>query len=198
MSKNNNYLYFETIDQITKDKNKFFAVDVGANTGEVTKYFSEHWSKVLAFEPTPSTFKELLKNVDKNVQCENIGLSDSSGTLTFATGPNPRINQIVSENFYKKGWTTINIPVKTLDSLNLLDVDLLKIDVEGHERQVVLGAKNLIKTCKPLIIIEISFENKVYDKEISKDHTHALTILESWGYSIIKKHRHDYILSYKE
>jgi FkbM family methyltransferase len=187
--------YLNKIEKIfLLSKNFNHAVDIGANVGEVTNLMSKKWKKVTAFEPAPSTFSALKENVDSNVNCKNFGLSNINGEINFATGPNPRINQIVSPGFYKKGWSVETIPVRTLDSFNLKDVDFLKIDVEGHERQVVLGAENTIKRCYPVIVIEISFEKKVFDKTISKDHAQALEILEQWGYRIINKFSHDYIL----
>ncbi len=48
------------------------------------------------------------------------------------------------------------VEVKTLDSYNFEDVDIIKIDVEGHEHSVLLGAKDTILKNKPLIQIEIS------------------------------------------
>ena len=81
-----------------------------------------------------------------------------------------------------------------LDKFNFDSVDLLKIDVEGHELQVVKGAEQTIKKCRPLIILEISFENKILDKEISKQHTTALDLTLSYGYRKIWYGKHDYIL----
>ena len=188
--------YFNNIEEIfSKSKNFNHAVDVGANIGEMTKFLSSRWNCVTAFEPAPDTFKELSKNVDSNGECINCGISDTNGKLNFAIGKNSRINQFVSPGYQKKHWHTETVPVKTLDSFNFKELDLLKIDVEGHERQAVLGAENTIKKLKPIIIIEISFEKKILDKDISKDHSSALTILESWGYEIIQRHNHDYILS---
>ena len=197
MSKSHYYEYIETIDKILKDKTRYHALDIGANVGEVTSYLSANWNQVTAFEPTPNTFEILCNNVSSNVTCENIGISNHEGHLHFITGKDQRKNQIVSENFHKKGWDKISIPVRPLDSYKFDNIDFMKIDVEGHERYVVLGAENTIKQCNPLIVIEISFEKKVYDKEMSKNHTDALSILESWNYEIIEKHRHDYILKRK-
>lgn len=190
----NNYNYMACVEELLQTSDKIHAVDIGANTGEVTNIISSQWNNVTAFEPTPDTFKFLQNNVNKNVTCKNLGISDAPGTLKFITGKDQRKNQIVSNNFSKKGWDTISIEVQTLDSFNFTDIDFLKIDVEGHERHVIIGAEKTIKTCKPLIVIEISFENKVFDKSISKNHSEALDILQSWGYKIKGKFKHDYVL----
>lgn len=195
MLKNEKYEYLQTVDKLSNN-NKIHAVDIGANTGEVTNILSKHWNKVTAFEPTPDTFEYLKNNVNQNVSCKNIGLSNTKDSLKFITGKDQRKNQIVSNDFTKKGWETISIEVTTLDSFNFSDVDFLKIDVEGHERHVVLGAEQTIKKCKPLIVIEISFEKKVYDKSMSKNHSEALDILQSWGYKIQARHKHDYVLEF--
>lgn len=179
------------------NKDKKHAVDIGANIGFMTAYFGTHWNHVTAFEPTPSVFKCLQKNCDKsNIKLINNALSDIKKDVLFATGGRSELNQIISDTqFLKKYWTHITIPAITLDSLNLTDVDIIKIDVEGHELSVVYGAENTIKNNKPLIVIEISFENKILDREISSlNHNHALTVLKEWGYKVIWNHRYDWIL----
>jgi hypothetical protein len=47
------------------------------------------------------------------------------------------------------------VPVKRLDDFQIKDVVALKIDVEGHELAVILGARETIAACKPLLVIEI-------------------------------------------
>ncbi len=49
------------------------------------------------------------------------------------------------------------ISVKTLDGLNL-NVNFLKIDVEGYEPNVLRGARETIKRCKPIIVMEANHE----------------------------------------
>jgi len=180
-----------------KNKDKKHAVDIGANIGFMTAYFGTHWNRVTAFEPTPSVFECLQKNCNKpNIKLINKALSNTEKNVLFATGGRSEINQIVSDTqFLKKHWKHITIPAVTLDSLNLTDVDLIKIDVEGHELSVVNGAEKTIKNNKPLIVIEISYENKILDREISSlNHSHALTILKEWGYKVIWNYRYDWIL----
>jgi hypothetical protein len=138
----------------------------------------------------------LEKNCNKeNIDLHNLGLSDKEDKVLFAQCSNSEIDQIVSTNaVLKKNWKTTEIPVTYLDKFNFDSVDLLKIDVEGHELQVVKGAEQTIKKCRPLIILEISFENKILDKEISKQHTTALDLTLSYGYRKIWYGKHDYIL----
>lgn len=179
------------------NKDKKHAVDIGANIGFMTAYFGSKWSQVTAFEPTPNIFQCLQKNCNKsNIKVINKALSDSEKNVLFAINGKSEINQIVSDKqFLKRYWNHITVPAVTLDSLNLCDIDIIKIDVEGHELAVVRGAEQTIKKNKPLIVIEISFENKILDREISSaNHSHALTILQEWGYCVIWNGGHDWIL----
>ena len=179
-----------------KSKEKNHAIDVGANIGLMTAYFSKHWKKTTAFEPSQKSFPCLEKNCNKeNVSLYNLGLSDKDDKVLFAQYTKSEIDQIVlSKSVLKKDWTANEINVTYLDRFKFENVDLLKIDVEGHELQVIKGAEQTIKNCKPLIILEISFENKILDKKISKDHSTALDLTLSYGYRKIWYAKHDYIL----
>ena len=192
--------YLRHVNKFFSNKEKLHAVDIGANIGKVTNtLFDMGWKKVTAFEPTPAIFAKLTENTkDKNVSLHNIGVSNKKGKLFFAMAPwqeEQLTNQVVSPGFWnKKKWDIQKIKTVALDDLDLEHIDLLKIDVEGHERQVVKGAEKTIKKFKPIIVIEISFENKVFDKVISKDHGKALDILLSWGYTLYTKDAHDCVL----
>ena len=189
------------IEGILFFKKKTHSLDIGANIGYVTSWLSQRWNKVSSFEPTPITFECLRLNCNQDhIDLYNVGLSDREGELNFAVNKNkPDHNQIVSEfKSYKKGWDVLKIPVKTVDDFNLDDVDFIKIDVEGHEYQVVNGALNTIKKCRPLIMLEISYENKLKDKEITKNHKQALDVVLNENYVILKQFGYDYILMPKE
>jgi len=179
-------------------KEKLHALDIGANMGFMTGYFGARWSKVTAFEPTPNIFECLSKNCTRpNIDLKNLALSDFNGEVLFAVSGRSEINQIISDpKVLKKHWHHIKVPAATLDSLNLQNIDMIKIDVEGHELSVVRGAEQTIRSQKPLIAIEISFENKILDKQISRNHDQALELLKDWGYKVIWQYRYDWILEY--
>ncbi len=197
MAKNTRYL--RHLSKCFADKEKTHAVDIGANLGLITnKLFDLGWEKVTAFEPTPVIYKELVTNTkDKNVVLHNVGVSNRPGKMFFAMGGklDQQTNQIVSPNFRnKKKWDIIKIKTVSLDSLELEPIDLLKIDVEGHEKQVVEGAELTIKKHKPVIVLEVSYEGKVFDKEISRGHEKSLDLLLSLGYTVYTKDAYDYVL----
>ena len=108
----------------------------------MTAYFAQHWQHVTAFEPTPAIFACLEKNCTRdNIDLKPFALSDKIDTVLFAVQSKSEINQIVSStDILTKHWSSIEVSAVTLDRLNLTDIDMIKIDVEGHELSVVHGA----------------------------------------------------------
>ncbi len=151
-------------------------LDIGANIGNHSVFFSNLFKRVLAFEPNPKAF-ELLKINAKlaiNIECIPVALSDKSEELTihFQNG-NIGGASLRSET----GFNQTKIQAAPLDDMDLTDnIDLIKIDVEGHEHQVLLGAKKTILQCQPIIL----FEQQSTD--FTGGSTHVIELLRSWGY----------------
>ena len=61
--------------------------------------------------------------------------------------------------------------------LNDINLGFIKIDVEGHEKEVIEGAKNLIKTFKPILLVEI--EKKHNKKPVIE----TVKFIQEFGYS---------------
>jgi FkbM family methyltransferase len=135
------------------------AVDVGANHGAYTYLLSQICKTVISFEPNKSLAKRLLDADLSNVKVMPYGLSNRSsecdlyleevdGLLETGTASiNGQTNRGKSKS--------IRIKIITLDSLNLTQVDFIKIDVEGHELEAINGAVQTIKKHKPIMLIEI-------------------------------------------
>ena len=133
-------------------------LDVGANIGNHSIFFSKYFSEVHAFEPNPKALRLLTLNGSdhRNIYIHPFGLSDSHAELSISEiegnlGASRLHNSSVGESL--KG------EVYSLDSRSLFQpdcrVDFIKIDVEGHELPVVLGASDLIKRDGPIIVIEV-------------------------------------------
>lgn len=128
-------------------------LDIGANIGNHCLMFREYFpsSKILSFEPSQLNWEVLQKNVshDNNIDSFKLALSDKVSIL--------KINNDFQEfnsgasSISDKGESVISI---TLDSLELEDVEFIKIDVEGWEPYVIKGALKTIEKCNPFIWLE--------------------------------------------
>ncbi len=141
------------------------AVDVGANYGHYSYRLSQLFSRVLAFEINGDILNDLKSYNHASIQIIHEGLSSSPGDIQFFI---PLLNgQPLS------GWTSFdpnNLPgskdhlkrtarVTTLDSYALEDVSFIKIDVEGHEREVLEGAASTLLRCQPMLLVEVRVQN---------------------------------------
>ena len=192
-----NTAMFDEILSVFDGKSRRHALDIGANIGYVTSWLSKRWPRVTSFEPTPLTFECLQLNCTRShIRLHNLGLSNINGNLCFATSDvKPDQNQIITnESKLRKHWGFTRVPTRRLDSFNFNTVDFIKIDVEGHEYQVIQGALGTIQRCRPAIMIEISYEGKLLDHEISSDHKQTVSVIENLGYQTVWQHKHDWLL----
>jgi len=133
-----------------------FVVDVGANIGVFTVLASKivgASGKVLAFEPAADARTVLEKNIRENkltnVEIFPFALSDTDGTVEFAI-PN---NIGDSSGYFKDGSLKQAAEQITLDNFvknnKIKQVDFIKADIEGMERNLIKGAAETIKKFKP-------------------------------------------------
>lgn len=151
-------------------------VDVGANT---EAYGADVFPRatIYAFEPHPNTFRLLSENTKKlghtNVRLINKGLSNKKGVLqlwdfaddaelkeTQPTSTLASFDKSVIEKLHGQKAQPVRVSVDTLDAFAartaLRKIDLLKIDTEGHELQVLLGATKLLRHNK-IGIVQFEF-----------------------------------------
>lgn len=140
-------------------------VDCGANIGSYSILLGKICSQGYAVEPSTVTCKILEKNLIlnhlSNVKIVKKGVSDKAGYLYF-TKDLDSVNHIIEDdNTEPQNCEQIN--VDTLDSICGVDkysINILKIDVEGHEEKVLLGATELLKSPSLNVVIMEVFENK--------------------------------------
>jgi len=127
-------------------------LDIGASVGDTSLWFSKKvgsTGKVYAFEPEPKNFQILLGNIEqnnvKNVTPLNIGLSDREGRMKIVSGG--------SASFLAESEGEAEVTVTTIDEFvrdnKLPKVDFIKMDVEGHEMNVLRGANETMRAFKP-------------------------------------------------
>ncbi|TGY88352.1 FkbM family methyltransferase [Marinicauda algicola] len=157
------------------------AMDIGANRGIWAGLMARHCGTVWAFEPNPKLFAVLERAAAPNVECRRIALSDAAGeAMLMIPGEAGRYsNQGASLSRDKIGTRahmSVSVDAARLDDLDPPPTGFLKIDVEGHERAVIEGARGLIARDRPVMIVEM--EERHTGREISGE----LDFVEALGY----------------
>lgn len=141
------------------------AVDAGANCGLMTSLMAMRAGaegRIVAFEPHPEIFAELRHNISSWANGSNLapsnlapivaresGLSNRDGTANLFVPPGFRINRGVAfleGSSTKRGEWQYLVTIERLDSAfkTTQKIGFLKIDVEGHQLQVIEGAEQLL------------------------------------------------------
>lgn len=171
-------------------------LDVGANQGQfaITSTFFYSNATIYSFEPVPDTFKLLEANT-KNIpliKCNNYALGSSNGEIDFYSNDHSHASSalLVSEAQKKAIPLTasqhkIKVPVKTLDEvnkqLNLKSPVLLKLDVQGFEKEVLKGSLSMISKVD-FLLFEASFVS-MYDGEALFDEMN--TLAKDLGFELV-------------
>jgi len=152
----------EDVEKCYKDGTEI--LDIGANIGYNSLMFSDY-GPVYAFEPLFHKIVQL--NIDNNnlkhkMYSVPIALSNKNDTSTmyFPTSvPNTGLRNYGGSSMYTFDGTDYSTETKVdcrrLDDIYKGVTSFMKIDVEGHELEVLKGAENTIKKFMPTILIEI-------------------------------------------
>lgn len=153
-------------------------LDVGAHIGTTMLPYSRLFSQVYGFEPHKENYEFCVKNINynkvKNCIVENCAILNKK---TFGTSK--QHNNCNSGCFYFEENET-GIESKVLDEdERFKNIDFIKIDTEGAEYFVILGALNIIKTYKPLLQVE---KNGLCEKNFNIQTSQLLELLDSLNY----------------
>jgi FkbM family methyltransferase len=177
---------------VSENKN---VIDIGAHIGWYTTAFAKKANHVYSFECSPKSFNYLcaniaLNNLDYKVTKYNCALSNESGTTPYyIRDPNDGGGNGISkfENDNINNTLYINVPKNTLDSYQLTNIEFIKIDVEGHEKEVLEGSIETIKRNNyPKILFESWDEHHEKNVPAIKLKEELFNFIKSLGYNIIK------------
>ena len=127
-------------------------LDVGAWVGTWSMAMEPYAKKVIAFEPDPLHYSCLIKNVSESIETHQLALGSEQKMIALDDNAHTQAKRVIGEG---------TIPCTTLDSLDLKNIDLIKIDVEGYEKEVLKGAENLLKKAK-YVMIELNSNTEKY------------------------------------
>jgi len=205
------HVYHNKLIKIAPDNVIF---DVGGNVGIMSLFFAKQASKghVHSFEPTYYAIEKFKRNLQLNPELyKRITLKQSfvssesslkSDLVAYSSWPVVQTEEITHSIHCGVAKNTENVPCTSLDDYaareGINKVDLIKIDTDGHELNVLKGAKQILKNFRPKIIFEIGIYImeeynilfKDYDELFQKHHYALYTVK---GKKIDEKNYHVYI-----
>ena len=150
----------DVYESILDCKNISRYVDLGAYNGDTIRemlHFNSNLKKAIALEPDARNFRKLneyaqtVDNID--IQCINAGAWNEKTTLLFDASGNRNAGIVSKGNIVSK---IKEVPVVSVDSvLNGESVDYIKYDVEGSEKEALLGSKNTIQMHSPKLLVSL-------------------------------------------
>ncbi len=181
-------------------------IDVGANVGIHTLTASEanNEIQIFSFEPEPNNFNNFMANIALNgfvnikPFCLGVGDKQEEKKLNINTGWNKGRHSLKMD--FGDNSQKINIPIIQLNVFETYFESkkaMIKIDVEGFEKEVLLGAKNILKSInESILIIELLEENNN-----SETCSTIINLLKEVGFSSFYKvgenKQFDEVLEYK-
>lgn len=174
-------------------KNARVVFDVGANVGFYSLYFAKLTvdGVVHAFEPVPSTYRSLIKNISLNnsdiqsrIVPNNFGFSERSGNHTFHV---PKISGSGAASMVdlhpEEESNQVSCKLEVLDDYfnrsSLDRLDLIKIDVEGNELSVIRGGAETITKFKPVLFVELL---RKWSRQFGYHPNEVISMLREIGY----------------
>jgi FkbM family methyltransferase len=163
-------------------------LDVGVNIGNHSLYLARFCKQIYAFEPIKSLYDQFLASIFANdilnIHAYNYALGKESKTLPiYGNHANMGTSSITVHDGRHK---IQDIKILKLDDvyqdIGITRIDVMKIDVEGYELDVLLGAVECIKKYKPVLLIEYS--PRLYNATDKTIAPHLIELLYSLGYSI--------------
>lgn len=146
-------------------------IDVGANKGQFALAANHFFPDALifSFEPAPNSYKNLVNNtkLKKNICTFNFALGNNNGEVDFHLNNYTHASSILTLSDLQKSvspktrnHTDIKVQLKKLDDLKdnieISKPSLLKLDVQGYEKEVILGAEKILNEIDYLLV-EASF-----------------------------------------
>lgn len=199
---NNNNFYTNGekrfLDSYLEDGKVIF--DVGANVGDwslIASKIAPH-SPIYAFEPHPKIFEVLQKKVqNRHVQCFPFAISNEEKEVTLfvwgdgrdieKSGLNGLYYRPVLKKLLKKNCFEIPVEAITISQFckthNISRIHLLKIDTEGSEADVIVGAREMLEK-KAIDMVQFEYGGTYKDSKVQLvDLFHEFTSL---GYEIFR------------
>ena len=207
------YYHQKKIFKFLKDFDIKIILDVGAHKGEFLQSIKKiiNFEKIYSFEPQKKIYRKLnifsIENkifcfnfaLGKNNEIRNLKINKKTSTSTFSDINNLSLWYKIKSFILKFSTKSSFIDEEKVNVIKLDDfcddykisnIDLLKIDTEGHEKQVLEGALNLIKEKKiKYILLEFHLSNMYSNYSVND----LENFLDNYNFKLLKKYKFPFI-----
>lgn len=156
--------FLRDVADLSEKKDLVF-FDIGANVGQHSLFMSKIVREVHAFEPYPPVLERFRRmigiNQINNIHIHPVGLANKNGEFSFFE---PAEFDIGAGSFIQQMGNTTNkeitLPLvigdEWLKKIGKSKVDIIKCDIEGYEKQALLGLKQIIERNRPIVVMELN------------------------------------------
>lgn len=161
--------YLALMGFVPTDRRRVF-VDIGAHVGLWSMQAELDFERVVAFEPQPLHADIYPFNVGPNCELMRVALGSAPGSVSLECEPTSTGDTHVAGPG--------DIPMVTLDSCGLLEIDVIKIDTEGYELPILEGAVQTLLSTRPFVCVEQKGKEVAYQGGMKDE---AVTFLRDLG-----------------
>ncbi len=155
-----NFSIDEVFNSILNVKDIVSYADLGAYNGDTIKElvpYTDKLSRVIALEPDKRNFKKLTEYaqsvIKPLIKSYQVGAWDREATLCFSNSGNRNAN---IQNYSQELKKLVEVGVNSLDNiLSGENIDYIKFDVEGAEKEAILGSKRTIENFHPKLNVSV-------------------------------------------
>jgi len=159
------------------DQERHTFIDAGANIGLISVPAKQYFKQVHAIEPEPITATCLKYNMDTDTNGMTSGkhfvyqaaAGRKKDRIELFSPPEPDTSGYMTTTKHTR-WHAKTVDQMCIDALGLVHCDFVKLDVQGAEMDVIIGAEQTIRMYKPFIYIE------------TKESYAPMHVLKEWGY----------------
>ncbi len=161
-------------------------IDAGAHISLWSFPFSHWFKRIEAFEPVAAhreCWQANMQTRQDECSLHPYALGDREAMVHI------RVNPTSTGDSWVKGKG--DVPMKTIDSFEFQDVDLIKCDAEGYEEFIVRGALDTIKLWHPTIVVE---QKRTMAEKFGLKPMGAVKLLIGHGYKVVAEISGDYVM----